>query len=330
MLRILLRAMSGRPLDITFNASRDHSVRILEYPGLWMPSDDRQALVDNLRQIAAKTLPSGALTYGVFSDDHARLSDSIITLVTSRHDGAPVAFNALARMDIDMGHRTEPVLHLGLVLIDPGQQSRGLSWVLYGLTCVLMLLRNGMRPLWLSNVTQVPAVVGLVSTGFARVFPAPDQPNEGRRTLPHLLIARRIMAHHRHVFGVGPEAGFDEDRFVITNAYTGGSDDLKKSFEAAPKHREAVFNDYCATTLDYARGDDVLQLGQIDLATALAYVTREVPAKSAFSFAILALSAVVQRLALPVLHWSDTSRPFGILRPREARAPDTGPDPNAR
>lgn len=308
--------MSRQYLDITFNASRDHRVRIIEYPGAWMEQDELDRLVGDLRIIAAKTLPQGELNYGVFSGDKDRLAQSIITLVTDRKTDTPIALNALAQMDIPLGNRIEPVLHLGLVLIDPGQQSRGLSWVLYGLTCVLMLLRNGMRPLWLSNVTQVPAVVGLVSTGFARVYPNPDAPDGGRRSLQHLLLARRIMADHRHVFGVGPEAEFDEDQFVIANAYTGGSDHLKKTFEDAPKHRDAAFNDFCANALDYDRGDDVIQLGQIDLATALSYLTREVPAKSALSFLTLAAAAVIQRLALPVLHWSDTGRPYGILRQR--------------
>jgi len=308
--------MSRQYLDIVFNSSRKHKVRIIEYPGKWMTDVALDQLVSDLRQVANKTLTEGDLTYGVFSGDRAHLSQSIITLVTRRDDDAPIAFNALAQIDVDLDGRTEPVLHLGLVLIDPDTRSQGLSWILYGLTCVLILFRNGLRPLWLSNVTQVPAVVGLVSNGFARVYPAPHQQDGGRRSLQHLLLARRIMKHHRSVFGVGPEAAFDEERFVITNAYTGGSDHLKKSFANAPKHRDDVYNDFCEKQLDYDRGDDVLQLGQIDIATALSYLTREVPPRSAFSFMILAASAVIQRLALPILHWADVDRPYGILRKR--------------
>lgn len=313
---IFRKAISQQFLDIAFHASHDHRVRIIEYPGRWMAQDDLDQLVEDLRTIAGKTLSAGDLTYGVFGGDRAHLENAIITLVTSRADGIPIAFNALAQIDVALGGKIEPVLHLGLVLIDPDQQSRGLSWVLYGLTCVLILFRNGLRPLWLSNVTQVPAVVGLVSNGFARVFPAPQQQAGGHRSLQHLLLARRIMADHRHVFGVGPEAGFDEDRFVITNAYTGGSDHLKKTFADAPKHREDVYNDFCADQLDYGRGDDVLQLGQIDFATAMSYVTREVPPQSALSFLTFAAGAIIQRLALPILHWADTDRPYGILRKR--------------
>ena len=319
MFRTFLKAAAQRYLDISFKVSRVHSVRIVENPGLWMSRDELTELVGDLRKVAATTLPAGDLTYGVFSGDLARLEHSVITLVSQREDGAPVAFNALARMDVDLGHRSEDVLHLGLVMVNPNLRSQGLSWVLYGLTCILMLFRNGMRPLWVSNVTQVPAVVGLVGGGFARVFPAPGQVRPSPRSLMHLLLARSILNDHRYVFGVGDEAHFDEDSFIIADAYTGGSDHLKKTFDDAPKHRDEAINSYCAEHLDYDRGDDILQLGQIDLQTALSYIAREVPPRSFAALSLAVGMAVLQRCALPILHWSDGRRDFGVLRAREQK-----------
>jgi hypothetical protein len=124
------------------------------------------------------------------------------------------------------------------------------------------------------------------------------------------------MSRHRAVFGVGEEAGFDEARFVITNAYTGGSDALKKTFEAAPKHRDEQYNAFCARELDYARGDDVLQLGRIDLAGARRYLLSEVPSGSLPALLATGTALALQRLVLPAVHWMDDTRPCGILRPR--------------
>jgi hypothetical protein len=186
--------------------------------------------------------------------------------------------------------------------------------VLYGLTALVLFARDGLRPKWISNVSQVPAVVGMVCDTFSDVFPSPLA--GARQSFSHLQLARGIMRDHRAVFGVGTEAGFDEARFVITNAYTGGSDALKKSFEAAPKHRDEAYNEFCARELDYTRGDDVLQLGRIDLAGARRYIMREVPHGSLP--ALLAASAMLalQRLVLPVVYWMDDTRAFGTLRPR--------------
>jgi len=297
-------------MDLTLRSGPDHVVRIIERPGLWMDGPALAELSAQLRIIASRTLATGGLTYGVFSGDAARMGQLIITLV-SRPDGTPVAFNALAAMTVDTAPHPTEVLHLGLVMVDPDERSRNLSWMLYGLTCFLIFFRRQFRPVWVSNVTQVPAVVGMVSTMFSGVWPGPDK---GRRTLTHLLLARQIMAHHRDVFGVGPEAGFDEDRFVITDAYTGGSDDLQKTWDEAPKHREARYNEYCANTLNYARGDDVLQLGQMDLTAMRGYLRREVPKSAVLGLVLTGALVALRRIVLPAMHWFDASQSWSVLR----------------
>ena len=147
-------------------------------------------------------------------------------------DGRPVR-HGVAVLDVAIHGRPAVVLHLGLVMIDPAIQGQGHSWILYGLTCLIVFVRNQFRPLWISSVTQVPAIVGKVSETFSDVYPGPEP--GPRRSFEHLLLARQIMRRHRAAFGVGAEAGFDEARFVVTDSYTGGSQALKKSFEAAPR-----------------------------------------------------------------------------------------------
>ncbi|MDX8351394.1 hypothetical protein [Cognatiyoonia sp. IB215182] len=304
-------------MDVSLRSGRDYVVRIVERPGLWMKPEALQALADALRQIATQTLEAGSLTYGVFSGDKASMETVIITLV-SRQDGTPVAFNALAVMDVDTAPHATEVLHLGLVMVAPEERSKNLSWVLYGLTCFLIFVRRQFRPIWISNVTQVPAVVGMVSEMFSDVWP---RPAGGRRTLNHLLLAREIMADHRHVFGVGNDADFDETRFVITDAYTGGSNDLKKSWDQAPKHRDDRYNAYCADMLDYDRGDDVLQLGQMDLAAMRTYLAREVPKSALLGLVVTGGLVALRRLILPAIYWADSTRQFSILRPAKDQKP---------
>jgi len=308
-----LKALSQPTIDLTLRTGPRQLTRIVEQPGLSLPGDERDALVAQLRMVAAKTLPAESLTYGVFSDDPEPLSRAIITLISDEETGRPIAFNALSSMEVALDGEPVAVTHLGLVMVDPDVRGQGLSWVLYGLTALVLFARDGLRPKWISNVTQVPAVVGMVSDTFSDVFPSPLPGS--RRSFAHLQLARGIMARHRAVFGVGGEADFDEARFVITDAYTGGSDALKKTFEVAPKHRKAIYNEFCARELDYARGDDVLQIGRIDLAGARRYLLSEVPHGSLP--ALLAASAVLalQRLVLPLIHWLDDRRAFGTLRP---------------
>ncbi|WP_342076136.1 hypothetical protein [Yoonia sp. SS1-5] len=315
MIGAIFRAIRHKYLNLTFRSGDGYLVRIVERPGRWMDRAALGGLSDQLRQIAGRTLASGDLHYGVFSGDAASMENVIITLIC-RRDGVPIAFNALAVMQVDTQPQPTEVLHLGLVMVDPDERSKNLSWLLYGLTCFLIFVRRQFRPLWVSNVTQVPAVVGMVAEMFSNVWPAPGS---GRRSLNHLLLGRGIMSGHRVVFGVGPEAGFDEDGFVITNAYTGGSDDLRKSWEAAPKHRDAQFNTYCADRLDYARGDDLLQLGQMDMAAMRRYLGREVPKSALVGLVLTAGLVGLRRVFLPVLHWADAGQQWSILRPWAVR-----------
>lgn len=321
MLRTLFGLVRQRHLNLRLPAAPGYACTVVERPALWMAPDQLTTLIADLRHVASRASPGAAPDYGVLSGDPDRLSRSIITLVRRTADNAPVAFNALAVMDLTLGHRPVEVLHLGLVMIDPDERARGLSWVLYGLTCFLLLVRGGLRPVWVSSVSQVPAVIGMVAESFGQVFPAPKGSHNRprRRSLTHLLLARQIMAGHRHIFGVGPDAGFDEARFVISNAYTGGSDALKKRLEDAPPHRDPAYAAFCRAELDYSRGDDFLQIGMADIPTGFAYLSKSVPRRSLAGLTLIAAAAALQRLVLPLLSWLDAGQDHGLLRPRRPR-----------
>jgi hypothetical protein len=270
-------------------------------------------LLEEMRQVVRRGIGRD-LPYGVLSGEPERLRGAVITLLHERRTGRLIAFNALSYMPIELRGRPAKALHLGLVMIDPGYRAKGLSWVLYGLTCMLVFVRQGLRPLWISNVTQVPSIVGKVAESFVTAYPNPF--HNSRRSFDHLCVAREIMRKHRNVFGVGLDAGFDEDHFVITNAYTGGSDNLKKSFGDAPKHRDERANDLCRMQLDYDRGDDFLQIARFDQAAALRYLLREVPRNSLPGLVYRLAFVLLGRVFLPVLHWLTPREPMGELRGR--------------
>lgn len=307
-----IRGLWRHDLHIAFRPSRAFAVEIAGRPGCWMTADDLARLQDDCRRVVAACLDGRQLDYGLFAADGAAWQHSVVTLVRNATDGRPIAFNALPLLPVRQGAEEVEVLHLGLVMVDPAARSAGLSWILYGLTCFLLFVRGLMRPVWISSVTQVPAVVGMVAETFDAVWPAPGG------TAPqfaHRYIARQIMQRHRHAFGVGDDAGYDDARSVITDAYTGGSDNLKKSFDVAAKHREARYNDFCRDTLDYARGDDVLQLGQINFATMRRFLQRSVP-RAALPQLLAQLAVVgVQAVIAPALQWLAADRSLGALRP---------------
>ena len=310
---MLSPATLNRPhLDESVSARGGARVRIIERPGRWMNPEGIGRLLADLQRIVRAATPAGSLDYGVASGDRARLDDAIVTIVYDRA-GLPIAFNALTLLDCELRGRPIEVVHLGLVMVDPAHRAGGLSGVLYGLTAFLLFARRRLRPLWVSNVTQVPAVFGMVSESFDNVYPTAVP--SARQSYDHLHLARQIMARHRRVFGVGEEAEHDEMAGIIRNAYTGGSDNLKKSFDDAPKHRTDRYNEAARHALDYERGDDFIQLGQVTLAAASRFFTRSSPSVSPVAFALRFALLALESLVAPVIQWFAADVQMGDLRP---------------
>lgn len=308
----LLSALTRRHLHIRFRATAEFAVELIERPGAWVAEAELERLVADCATVVRASLSGEDLDYGLFAADRAPWASSIITIVRRIPDGRPVAFNAMPLLPVTRGGQKDELLHLGLVMIDPDERGEGLSWVLYGFTCFLLFLRRGFRPLWISSVTQVPAVVGLVAETFANVYPAQAGTTQ---SFAHRHLAHQIMMHQRASFGVGVDAGYDTDAQVITNAYTGGSDNLKKSFASAAKHRLDRYNSFCEQALDYQRGDDVLQIGVLDLTTAQRYVLRMVPRGALPALVVQALFVGVGAIVAPTLQWLAADKPWGRLRP---------------
>ncbi len=309
----MLKAMAGDVLAISFNASNQFRVRIVERPGETLDPLDLSELQSQCDAVVRACLDGESLDYGLFAEDGSAWPKSVITLITRRDNDRPVAFNAMPMLSVKHGGVDETVLHLGLVMVDPKERSGGLSWILYGLTCFALFLRKRLRPLWVSSVTQVPAVVGMVAETFSTVYPAQEGTEQN---FTHRHLAHQIMQSHRSAFGVGNEAGFDLDRQIITDAYTGGSDNLKKTFEMATKHRNEGYNSYCKSALDYRRGDDVLQIGAIDFAAGQRFLSRSVPRGALPQLAVQALVVLTGAALAPLVQWLDSSTQMGRLRAR--------------
>lgn len=286
-----------------------------------MPPGELEALLNDLRTVVRAGLDGGTLGYGVL-DDPATLNQAVITVVYDENGGKPVGFNALLLLECELRGRPEQVLHLGLLMVDPAYRQQGLTGALYGLTGFLVCARNQLRPLWVSNVTQVPLVFGIVGEFIADVYPSVS--GSARRTFEQLQLARQIMSRHRHLFGAGPEASFDESRFVVQNGYAGVAIALKKRFVDAPQHRDARVNELCAAQLDYARGDDFLQIGRFDIGVARRYLTRSASVISPLFLLLQGGMLLVESLVAPLVQWLSPDRAMGALRPAsDPRVPDS-------
>jgi GNAT superfamily N-acetyltransferase len=287
--------------------------RVLERPGLWLAAEEQDRLIAEMRRVVG-SLGIGELPYGLLSGDRELMKRAILTVIEDRESGRTVAFNAMLALDCTLRGEPVDVIHLGLTAVDPAYRKRGVAWILTGFTTFILFVKNGLQPYWISNVSQVPSAIGMVCEATSNCYPSPEP--KARRTFDHTVLAREIMRRHRAAFGVGPDAEFDDERFVIRNAYTGGSDHLKKRWEEAPLHRDERYNELCRRELDYQRGDDFLQLGQVDLFTLWRYLSHSLPHDVVALALSRAVFVVADGLIVPVLQWLSPENAMGDLRPR--------------
>ena len=227
----IIRGIGKTYFEFKFESGSGETVHILEKPEYLLDEIDKKSLREEIYALSLKCTPNNqALDYGIFNDPNHNniLNQCILTLIRDDNSNKLIAFNCLPLLDLTLKNKPIYFVHLGLVMIDPDYRSKGLLYILYGLTVVIMFCRKRLAPIWVSNVTQVPAVVGSFSEGFNNVFP--NALKNSRRSFDHLSLVRQIMLNHTHVFGVGNDAEFDEKTFIIKNAYTGGSDNLLKTF----------------------------------------------------------------------------------------------------
>jgi hypothetical protein len=279
----IFRGVLASEREVRVRLREDVEATIYDRPGLWMDDARLGRLQDDIARVASAAVP-GQLRYGVLLRERRPFENRLIVIgrrpPASPGDGEGaeiLGFNALPWLEVRLPRRTVTVMHMGLLIIHPRHQRQGLQGLLYCLGAFNAYHRAKQRPVWVSNVTEVPAVFGAVCDQFAG--PHPHYARRGAAPPPgYRELAAAIFAQHRQEFGVGPEARFDDQRFVITGSYTGGSEALKKERDKAPRYRVEACNDFCRAELDYARGDDFLQICQMDATVITNWLTRRIPA----------------------------------------------------
>jgi len=288
---------------------------VYERPGIWCDDEELESLVKDLRAVATAGQEGKPIPwYGPLTGERKDLRNRIISVAYDKKLKRPVGFSAQAYIHLREGAFSVEIVHLGLIYVDPTYQGKSVSYLLSLLPNVLILIKSGFRDTWVSSVSQVPAVVGLVATNYSHVYPSHD--SHTRQTFMHRKLAQLMMDQHREVFGVGYEAGYDPVRQVITNAYTGGSDNMKKKFEDAAHHRSPEVNEMCRTHLSYERGDDFLQLGKLGNKVIVELFKNKLQKLSYVQIAMNLTIMSAAMILLPVLRWLIPANSLSQVRVR--------------
>ena len=118
-------------------------------------------------------------------------------------------------MPLELKGRQIEAIHLGLVMVDPGYRTQGLSGFIW------LDVHPHLLQAWTAANLDLQCHSGAGNHrqgrgGFCHGFPNPFEPT--RRTFEHVIVAREIMRKHRRVFGVASEpfrrTALCDNRFV--------------------------------------------------------------------------------------------------------------------
>lgn len=241
-------------------------------PGLYWSDEELQRYVEGFRALALNCLKE-IPNYQCLSFDRNFLKRALIVTVRDKLNNELLGFCSAVLFEMNFD---QSVLHLGLTCVSPS--ARGLklthkltSRVLKGYFLEISLFKT----LWVSNVACVLSSLGNVAKCFESVYPSPYElkPSE-----LHKKIATKINLKYREDFYVSPKVKFNESTFVFEGSVSGNSFE-KSKYDKRFFHREKHLNDFYMERINFERGDEVLQIGKVNLLTFIKYFFKQISRK---------------------------------------------------
>ena len=232
-------------------AYKQFTYEILDCPGTWMTEAQLETLQERLVGVAVRRLGSRP-QYGFFADKRS-LDNKLVTICS--RDGQDLCFNAMAYLG---KYRKRPVVHLGSVYSLEGQKGR--MQMLYLWSSLYLLIRHGFRKIYITSLTHTPRIFGSVEKSYTKVYPCAGSDREPEPF--HFEIRDLLMRTYLKEFPFMTPPAID-DHFVIKGfrRMADGSLLFPDTRVSVPKHRQPAYNAFCLERLDYENGDDILQVG---------------------------------------------------------------------
>lgn len=235
---------------------KSYTYEIFDRPGGWMEAEALKDLQDRLVRVAAGRVGVRP-NYGFFTDT-AHLANKLVTICS--RSGRDVCFNALVHLG---DYEGRPVVHLGSVYSLEGRKGR--MQMLYLWSSLFLLARHGFRPIYITSLTHTPCIFGAVQESYSRVYPRAGAPVAPEPF--HLALRDRLIETYLREFPLAAPPAVDA-RFVLRGfrRLADGRLLFPDTPATVPKHRNPLFNAFCLERLDYANGDEILQVGVMRIA----------------------------------------------------------------
>jgi len=236
-------------------------VRTYDQPGLWMSDQQLQKMRQWMLEVAENSMEE-VPTHRLFDDDPREcLRNRVVSLIFDGDE--PVGFTAM----VYLPYLDEVLVHLGLTMIKNSHRGRRIQSTMFTKCLFVAIMNLGHPNLVITNIGASPAGIGAVSDYFFDVYPDYRQKTEKRPW--HVAVANYVLSNFRHEFGCSSLAVFSKDTFVVhgsNDAKGGGSSEfIKIDGKPVSAYKSAMCAKFCQERLDYAAGDEMFQVGRVDL-----------------------------------------------------------------
>ncbi len=244
-----------------------YRIEVFDQPGRWMSVKALAALHRDLLQVAAGSLDE-VPTYGLFTGQRAAYANRVIALAYRRSDDQPAGFTAMVYLPLRRGRKTEPVVHLGLTMIRSEERGQRLQTPLFKKVFMAPIVNQLRLRFTVTNIAASPAGIGAISDYFQDVYPT--YRGDARRRSFHGRVAEQVLAEHRHEFGCSSRAVFEPESFVVRGSNDPEGQGAHQFIKTDPvsRYRVEACNSFCKDLLDFESGDELFQVGRVDLLKA--------------------------------------------------------------
>ncbi len=244
-----------------------YRIEVFDQPGRWMSVKALAGLHRDLLRVAAGSLDE-VPRYGLFTGQRAAYANRVIAVAYRRSDGAPVGFTAMVYLPLRRGRKIEPVVHLGLTMIRSQERGQRLQTPLFKKVFMAPIVNQLRLRFTVTNIAASPAGIGAISDYMQDVYPTYH--GSARRRPFHRQVAEQMLAEHRHEFGCSSRAVFEPETFVVRGSNDPAGEGAHQFIKSDPvsRYRVEACNSFCRQLLDFEAGDELFQVGRVDLLKA--------------------------------------------------------------
>ncbi|MFT3858830.1 MAG: hypothetical protein QM742_15490 [Aquabacterium sp.] len=242
-----------KKLSFVFRGKR---IEIFKGPSRWMTPLQIEALQARLRAIASARFGEEP-RYSYFTDPDC-FGNKLVVICS---DSATHADHCFCAMSLLGRHDGRPVIHLGSVF--SASENNGYLNYLYTFGLLFLAWRYGiLRKLHITSLTHAPKIFGIVADGFENVYPGVNPSQKPTQT--HLALKDRLIDEYIKKDFKLPEVTCGENFLIPSLRRThDGILLFPDSAETAPRYRNEAVNRRVLSLVDFQRGDDILQIGEL-------------------------------------------------------------------